>query len=232
MSPVLEFLRSLISVLLLQFGIILIAKFIIFREKQTNKLSTLPQPQPLPFVGNLLQLRVRPLDKLNKWCKKYGPIYGINLGQRYFIVLNNHEVVNDLIVKCGSLYSSRYNFNNTNSILIKSNSIALTSYGDKWKRDRSIAYSALTSRPIKSYYKYIYNDSGILLKDLMMKNGDSIYPLQFIKKFVLTNMLNILFGDQSVQDVTFFNDVMKVMDDISEHSSAITIINDLMVCII
>ncbi|CAG8487588.1 7633_t:CDS:2 [Rhizophagus irregularis] len=196
-----EFLRSLIAIFLLQFGIILLAKFVVLRKKQnqTNKLPNLPHPRPFPFIGNLLQLRTRPLEKLNKWRKEFGPIYSIELGQRHFIVLNNHEVVNDLIVKCGSLYSSRYNFHNTNSILIKSNLIALTPYGDKWKRDRSIAYSALTSRPIKAYYKYIYNDSDILLKDLMMKNGGSIYPLQLIKKFVLSNMLNILFGGQSAE---------------------------------
>jgi phenylacetate 2-hydroxylase len=220
------------AVLLLQVGVILLIKLVALRNKPKNKQAVLPHPQPFPFVGNLLQLRNRPLDKLNIWSKKYGPIYGINLGQKYFIILNNHEVVNDLIVKCGSLYSSRYNFHNTNSILIKSNSIALAPYGDKWKRDRSVAYSALTSRPIKSYYNYISNDSDMLLKDLMMRHGDSIYPLQIIKKFILTNMLNILFGDQSGNDVYFFNDVMKVMDDIAEFSSPTSILNDLMVRII
>jgi len=93
-----DFLSSLIAVLIIQFGIILLVKFIALHNKSGKKLSTLPHPPSLPFVGNLLQLSVRPLDKLNYWSKKYGPIYGINLGQRYFIVLNNHEVVNDLIV--------------------------------------------------------------------------------------------------------------------------------------
>jgi cytochrome P450 len=41
-------------------------------------------------------------------------------------------------------------------------------------------------------------------------------------------MLNILFGDQSGNDVYFFNDVMKVMDDIAEFSSPTSILNDLM----
>jgi cytochrome P450 len=232
MSVLADFLRSIIAVLLLQVGIILLVKVIVLRRKSAeNKSLELPHPQSLPFVGNLLQLRVRPLDKLNNWSKKFGPIYSITLGQRNFIVLNNHEVVNDLIVKCGSLYSSRYNFNNTNPTLIKSNSIALTPYGDKWKRDRTIAYSALTSRPIKSYYNYISNDCEILLRDLMMKHGGSIYPLQIIKKFVLTNMLNILFGDKTGYDTHFFDDVMNVMDDMVEFSSPKSILNDLMVSI-
>ncbi|RIA80321.1 cytochrome P450, partial [Glomus cerebriforme] len=124
-------------------------------------------PPSYPIVGNLLQLITRPLDKLNQWSKEYGPIYSVYLGQKFFIVLNNHEVVNDLIVKRGSNYSSRYDFNNSNSILVKSNLIALTPYGDKWKRDRTVAYSALTSISIKSYYNYITNDSERLLKDLM-----------------------------------------------------------------
>lgn len=230
-SALKEFIHSVIAVLLLQVGIILVVKFIALRNKiSKNKPTALPHPRAFPFVGNLLQLSNRPLDKLNNWSKKYGPIYGVNLGHRYFIVLNNHEVVNDLIVKCGSLYSSRYDFHNTNPILIKSNSIALSPYGDKWKRDRSVAYSALTSRPIKSYYDYISNDSDVLLRDLMMKHGGSIYPLQIIKKFVLTNMLNILFGNKSGYDVNFFNDVMEVMDDIAEFSSPKNILNDLMVC--
>jgi len=219
-----DFIRSLIAVLLLQVGIILLVKFIVLRNQRMNKNSkVLPHPPQLPFVGNLLQLSIRPLDRLYKWIKKYGPIYGIKLGQRDFIVLNNHEVVNDLIVKCGSLYSSRYNFHNTNPILIKSNSIALTPYGDKWKRDRNIAYSAFTSRPIKSYYDYIYKDAEILIKDLMIKHSSPIYPLQIIKKFVLTNMMNILFGDTQ-----FFDDVMRIMDEIADFSSPKNILNDIM----
>ncbi|GBB87357.1 hypothetical protein RclHR1_01380019 [Rhizophagus clarus] len=228
-SAISEFIRSMIAVLLLQVGIILIVKLFTLRNKlPKTKLSTLPHPRAFPLVGNLLQLSNKPLDKLNKWSKKFGPIYGINLGQRYFIVLNNHEVVNDLLVKCGSLYSSRYDFHNTNPILIKSNLIALSPYGDKWKRNRTVAYGALTSRPIRSYYNYIYNDTDVLLRDLMMKHGGSIYPLQIIKKFVLTNMLNILFGNKSGYDNTLFNDVMEVMDDIAEFSSPKSILNDLM----
>jgi len=61
-----------------------------------------------------------------------------------------------------------------------------------------------------------------------MKHSGSIYPLQIIKKFVLTNMLNILFGDKSGYDDEFFDDIMKVMDDIAEFSSPKNIINDLM----
>uniref|UniRef100_A0A1D1YZD1 Cytochrome P450 1A1 n=1 Tax=Anthurium amnicola TaxID=1678845 RepID=A0A1D1YZD1_9ARAE len=228
-----EFLLSIIIVLLLQIGVIFLTKIIISRNNNLAKKSldlppSLPQPLSFPIVGNLLQLTVRPLDKLNQWNKKYGPIYGLNLGQKYFIVLNNHEVVNDLIVKSGSKYSSRYHFNYTNPVLIKSNLLALAPYGDKWKRDRSVAYSALTARPVKSYYSYIVNDSEIFLKDLMIKHSQPIYPLQIVKKFVLSNMLNILFGDKSSNDELLCNDIMKVMDDIAEYSSPISIIKDLM----
>ena len=60
----------------------------------------------------------------------------------------------------------------------------------------------------------------------MAEHDKSIYPLQIIKKFVLANMLNILFGDQSGNDEIFLNDVMKVMDDIAEFSSFTTVLND------
>ena len=119
MSIMTDFIRSLFTVLLLQIIIISFAKIcIISSEKIKNFYNdlpknkdtlSLPHPPNFPIIKNLLQLIIWPLDKLNQWSDKYGPIYGVHLGQKFFIILNNHEVVNDLIVKCGSNYSSKYN---------------------------------------------------------------------------------------------------------------------------
>ncbi|CAI2168126.1 10841_t:CDS:2 [Funneliformis geosporum] len=231
MLVVTDLIYSFTVVIIIQTGIFVLIKLLFTRDKPyiSNKKNLLPHPPTFPIVGNLLQLNVRPLEKLYQWNIKYGPIYSIKLGQKYIIILNNHEVVNDLIVKQGSKYSSKYNFSNLNTILIKSNSTAFTPYGNQWKRDRSIAYSALTSRPIKSYYNYILKDSDQLLKVLMMKHGQPTYPLQIFKNFVLTNMLNILFGAQiKGNDDPFLKDVMKVMDDITEFSYPTSVLNDLM----
>ena len=67
-----------------------------------------PGPPTLPILGNLHQMpTTQPWLQFEKWAKEYGPIFSLMLGTKVWIVLTQDQAVQDLLVKRGSIYSSR-----------------------------------------------------------------------------------------------------------------------------
>lgn len=67
-----------------------------------------PGPQPLPFVGNKLDLpKQSPWLKFQEWSRVYGPIFTIWIGRRPTIVISDPNVAVELMEKRSQIYSSR-----------------------------------------------------------------------------------------------------------------------------
>src|SRR5256885_5890755 len=91
-------------------SIIIIYIFNNQRKKSQNPNGSifLPGPKPLPIIGNLHQLKdVHIQDYIDKMTKEYGPMFQIRFGAETWIILNDYEIVRDLLVKRGAIYSSR-----------------------------------------------------------------------------------------------------------------------------
>jgi len=73
-----------------------------------NGCTPLPGPTPLPIIGNLHQIHKVPIqDFIDKFSKEYGPIFQVQYGAETWVILNDYEIIKDLLVKRGAIYSSR-----------------------------------------------------------------------------------------------------------------------------
>lgn len=86
--------------------------YIIFNQRKKsqfpNKCISLPGPKPLPIIGNLHQIKDVPMQNfIDRFSKEYGPIFKVHYGAETWIILNDYEIIRDLLVKRGAIYSSR-----------------------------------------------------------------------------------------------------------------------------
>lgn len=93
---------------------IFIASALYYYLSSTNKKrgdNSLPPRAPgyLPIIGHLLQIaKPIPIHQLfYQWSQEAGPIFTCYFGTQRWIVLNSIEVIKDLIVERGTIYSSR-----------------------------------------------------------------------------------------------------------------------------
>src|SRR5579871_4397610 len=92
----------------LTFAIVIYIFFRNQRNKIPNGSVPLPGPKPLPIIGNLHQVNISDFQGyVDEMTDKYGPIFQFRLGVETWIVINDYEIIRDLLVKRGAIYSSR-----------------------------------------------------------------------------------------------------------------------------
>ncbi|MEJ1288660.1 cytochrome P450 family 2 subfamily g polypeptide 1 [Cricetulus griseus] len=77
--------------------------------KRTSKRGMLPPgPTPIPFLGNLLQVRIDAIfQSFLKLQKKYGSVFTVYFGPRPVVVLYGHEAVKEALVDQADDFSGR-----------------------------------------------------------------------------------------------------------------------------
>jgi len=68
-----------------------------------------PGPRGLPFLGSILELKFAKNDVLvlEKWARKYGPLFKFYLGRKLVVVLAKYGVVEKSLIKQADAYSGR-----------------------------------------------------------------------------------------------------------------------------
>lgn len=89
--------------------LILVITYIYYKSKREQR--TLPPRAPgyLPIIGHLLQIiKPIPIHQLFfDWSQAVGPIFTCYFGSQRWIVLNSIDIIKDLVVDRGAIYSSR-----------------------------------------------------------------------------------------------------------------------------
>uniref|UniRef100_A0A2K6N9T3 Cytochrome P450 n=1 Tax=Rhinopithecus roxellana TaxID=61622 RepID=A0A2K6N9T3_RHIRO len=82
---------------------------ILIAWKRMNKAGKLPPgPTPIPFLGNLLQVRTdATFQSFMKLREKYGPVFTVYMGLRPVVVLCGHEAVKEALVDQADEFSGR-----------------------------------------------------------------------------------------------------------------------------
>ena len=69
---------------------------------------------------------------LDHWAKKFGDLYSIWLGNQLFVIISDPQIVKDLMVTNGSVFSSRKEMYLKSQIIFAGRGITATPYNDKW----------------------------------------------------------------------------------------------------
>jgi hypothetical protein len=90
------------------------------------RLTTFWKPGSLPFLSHYPELA------LDKWAKKFGSLYSMWLGDQLFVVLSDPQVIKDLVITNGSIFSSRKEMFMKSKIIFVRRGITATPYDETW----------------------------------------------------------------------------------------------------
>jgi len=74
-----------------------------------------------------------PKHILDIWAKKYSPIYLFWLGNQRFIILSDPNIVKDLLISQGAIFSSHKDFYIKSHTILAGRGTTATPYNAKWQ---------------------------------------------------------------------------------------------------
>ena len=69
---------------------------------------------------------------LDRWAKKFGPLYSMWLGNQLFVVVSDPKMVKDLVVTNGAVFSSRKEMYMKSQLIFVRRGITATPYDESW----------------------------------------------------------------------------------------------------
>ncbi|KAL0957853.1 hypothetical protein HGRIS_000037 [Hohenbuehelia grisea] len=157
-------------------------------------------PIGLPIVGSFPFLTNYPELTLDYWAKKFGPLYSLWLGNQLFVIVSDPQIVKDLMVTNGAVFSSRKEMFLKSQTIFAGRGITATPYNDTWRKHRRLATGWLNSKAVESYTNVLDYEATILVKELYRygKAGAApINPQPHAGRCSLNNMLTITFGTRT-----------------------------------
>ncbi|CAG8676765.1 9868_t:CDS:2, partial [Dentiscutata heterogama] len=127
------------------------------------------------------------------WARSLGDIYGVHMGQQYWIIFTSDKVVGDLLQKRGGKCSTRIPSYNIHDVLTRGRNIISCPYNERYKMIISIMYEIL-QRNVKKKFKLLDDEFRILMQNLYkasVKTEDAFYPKYYFQLASL-NIISIL----------------------------------------
>ncbi|KAJ8094055.1 hypothetical protein PM082_009945 [Marasmius tenuissimus] len=159
-----------------------------------------PGPVGLPIVGSHPFLTRYPELTLDKWAKQYGPMYSVWLGNQLFVMISDPQIVKDLMVTNGAIFSSRKEMFLKSKKIFVGRGITATPYNDRWRKHRRLASTSLVARAVDGYTHVLDYEATILMKELLKHSGNGTLPINpqpHAGRCSLNNMLTVGFGTRT-----------------------------------
>jgi hypothetical protein len=123
---------------------------------------------------------------LDRWAKRFGPLYSMWLGNQLFVVVSDPGIAKDLLVTNGVVFSSRKEMFIKSQTVFAGRGITATPYNDTWfviailqrgafdrltlfrfrRKHRRIAFTWLNQRAVDSYTDVLDREATELVKSL------------------------------------------------------------------
>ncbi|XP_056269905.1 cytochrome P450 2J2-like [Pseudoliparis swirei] len=154
-----------------------------------------PGPRAFPIVGNLFTLDyTRTHESMTQLAERYGDVYSLRMGQRWFVVLNRFEVLKEALVDQGDSLADRPDLPLLQDI---SHGLGVIfSNGNLWKQQRRFALSTLKHFGFgkKSLEPIILEEFSYCAKEFKSHKGKAFDPHLILNNAVSNIICSLVFG--------------------------------------
>ncbi|XP_069041133.1 cytochrome P450 2B4-like isoform X2 [Lepisosteus oculatus] len=173
-----------------------------------------PGPTPCPFIGNLPQLLLQPLETFTQMKDRYGDLSTIYLGRTPAVLLNGIGVTKEALVHRGAEFAGRPSIPVLDWI-INGLGILMAPYGDSWKQQRRFSLVTLRNFGLgkRSLEERIAEEAKCLIQELEEQGGQPYNP-QFLFHNAASNIIcSIVFGNRFDYSDEAFVRLLRIMNN-------------------
>nr|XP_033810452.1 cytochrome P450 2G1-like [Geotrypetes seraphini] len=176
-----------------------------------------PGPTPLPFIGNILQMR--PNNILNSFKKlnmKYGSVYMLYLATEPVLVLNGYDAVKEALIDNADVFGDRAMIAGFRKFFGEYGIIS--SNGERWKHLRRFALMTMRNFGMgkRSIEERIQEEVHFLMEEFRKTRGSPFDPTFYFSRSVSNIICSIVFGNRfDYKDDTFLK-LLKLLSETSK----------------
>ncbi|CAG8716072.1 6583_t:CDS:2, partial [Dentiscutata erythropus] len=164
---------------------------------------------------HFFQVGHEPHKRFAEWARNLGDIYGVQMGQQYWIILTSDKVVGELLQKRGGKYSTRSPSYYTYQLLTKGKGYVGCPYNERYKMLTPIMHGILGQRSVRENSDLLDDEFRILMQNLCQasaKAKDGFYP-KYCFQLTSLNVITLLCLNKRTESVddpfyTEFEDLM------------------------
>ncbi|XP_040261875.1 cytochrome P450 2F2-like [Bufo bufo] len=187
---------DLSGILILVF-IFLVALLFLSQKRNQLRGKLPPGPTPLPFIGNMHQVKMNDLIKsLVELSKKYGPMYTFYLGSRPTVVLCGYQVLKEALIDYAEEFSGRGEFPAV-QMYSKGNGIVYGT-GERWRQLRRFAISTLKNFGMgkRSLEERVKEEAQYLIAEFKKSEGKPVDPTFGFSSAGSNIICSLVFGER------------------------------------
>ncbi|XP_075692263.1 cytochrome P450 2B11-like [Rhinoderma darwinii] len=169
-----------------------------------------PGPPPLPFIGNIHQVKHRELLlSLQQFQEKYGPIFTVYFGSQPSVMLCGYDMVKEALIDHKDVFSGRGRRPLVESV-IKGYGI-IDSNGERWKQMRRFALTTLRNFGMgkRSIEQRIQEEAQFLVEEFSKTEGKSFDPTFLLGCSISNIICSIVFGKRFSYNDEHFLSLLK-----------------------
>ncbi|GAB1302392.1 Cytochrome P450 2C29 [Apodemus speciosus] len=180
-----------------------------------------PGPNPLPIIGNFLQIDVKNFSQsLSNFSKTYGPVFTLYLGSKPTVILHGYEAVKEALIDHGEEFAGRGSLPIAERI-IKGLGV-IFSNGNRWKELRRFTLMTLRNLGMgkRNIEDRVQEEAQCLVEELRKTKGSPCDPTFILSCAPCNVICSIIFQNRfDYKDKDFLILLEKINENINVLSS-------------
>lgn len=160
-----------------------------------RKVSALPGPRPLPFLGNIHQLDPTSAHLiLERWAARYGSVYTYKMGGARAVAISDPGLIHEALRQRPETFRR---YSKMDRVLAETGlRFVFNAEGDAWRLHRKLTVAALSQRQVRQVYPHIKIVAERLIRRWrrLASDGGDIDILDELKRFTVDVAALIVFG--------------------------------------
>ncbi|KAK7316831.1 hypothetical protein RJT34_00579 [Clitoria ternatea] len=172
-----------------------------------------PGPWKLPIVGNIPNLvGSAPHRRLRELAKEYGPLFHLQLGEIFFVVVSSAEYAKEVMKTHDVIFASRPHSLAAEIVFYDATDIAFSPFGDYWRQLRKICtMQLLSAKRVQSLWPIRQEEMNNLIKRISAQEGSVINLSQAVISMMFTFTSRAAFGKKYKEQEEFISLVRQVL---------------------